>query len=80
MDTTQCPICAYPLEAPTYEGQQLYCPYCKTISTAIGVEIPNAVFVGFVCFFAGVLFGPAVHQAIQGASDWMRRQARERIQ
>jgi phage FluMu protein Com len=75
-----CAACNYPIPEFTYIGQQKKCPYCGTINEAIAqVTIPTPVFVGFVCFGLGVLFGPALLATTAGGQSWMQRQIRERI-
>ena len=77
-----CPVCKYPIQAPTSVGQQVKCAYCGTISEAIlqeGVTIPTPVFVGIICFGLGVVLGPSLIASTQGGSEWLARKARERL-
>ena len=74
-----CAKCHYPLTA-TYNGEVIKCPYCGTINKAITqVTIPTSVIVGFACFIAGALLGPAVRDALTGGSQALSRLAREHI-
>jgi len=78
--SSPCGICAYPIQAPAYLGQQVKCPYCGSINQAItDVSIPTPVFVGFICFAAGVLLGPAILAATDTGSDYLARQVRGRL-
>jgi len=75
-----CSICNYPIQAPTHEGQTVKCAYCGSINEAITqVTIPTPVFVGFICFAAGVLLGPALLAATDTGSDYLARQVRGRL-
>lgn len=70
-----CPICKYPVPAPSTVGQQVKCAYCGGISEAItqeGVTIPAPVVAGVIGFVAGVALGPPLKQ-------WLARKARERL-
>lgn len=78
-ESLPCAACGYPVLAPAGIRETVKCPYCGTINEAIGIEIPNTVFVGVVCFLAGVFLGPAFYSFMKGASGWLERQARERI-
>jgi len=71
-----CHACHYPIQEPAYDRQQIKCPYCGAINEAITqVTIPTPVFVGFIAFVAGVLFGPA----LLAATDVGQRYLEERI-
>ena len=75
-----CAICRYPIQEPEYVGQEVKCPYCGSINEAITqVTIPTPVFVGFICFTAGVFLGPAILAATDTGSDYLARQIRGRI-
>src|SRR4030042_2206327 len=68
-----CAICHYPTPAPSYVGQLVKCVYCGSINEAIAdVTIPTPVFVGFLCFGLGVLFGPALLATTAGGQSWMQ--------
>jgi len=77
-DSIPCAVCHYPIQAPTYEGQQIKCPYCGSINEAIaqGITIPTPVFVGLLSFGLGVLLGPALLATTKGGSEWLAKQAR----
>ena len=78
--SSPCAICRYPIKEADYVGQQVKCPYCGSINEAITqVTIPTPVFVGFICFAAGVFFGPAILAATDTGSDYMARHIRGRI-
>lgn len=80
LSSTPCPVCNYPIQAPTHVGQQVKCPYCQSINEAIAqVTIPTPVFVGIICFGLGVLLGPSVWATTQGGSEWLAKKARERL-
>lgn len=81
-DSIPCPVCRFPIPAPTQVGQEVKCAYCGSISEAIkqGITIPTSVFVGFLCFGAGVLLGPALLSTTKSGSEWLARQARARFQ
>lgn len=79
-NSSPCAICRYPIQEATYVGQQVKCPYCGSINEAITqVTIPTPVFVGFICFAAGILLGPAILAATDTGSDYLARQIRGRI-
>jgi len=79
-DSIPCPVCKYPIRAPTEVGQQVKCLYCGSISEAIAqISIPTPVFVGLICFGLGVLLGPAVISSTQAGSEWLARKARVRL-
>ena len=79
-NSSPCALCRYPITEPTYIGQEVKCPYCGSINTAITqVTIPTPVFVGLVAFGAGVLFGPALMATTESGQAWLERQIRERI-
>lgn len=81
-DSIPCPVCKYPILAPTSVGQQVKCAYCGTISEAIaqeGITIPTPVFVGIICFGLGVVLGPSIIASTQAGSEWLAKKARERI-
>ena len=44
-----------------------------------GVTIPTPVFVGALCFFAGVLLGPAFHVVTRVGAERIRKMAEERL-
>lgn len=73
----KCPVCGFPV-AVQYEGQKTICAYCgqKLEAIANGVTIPTSVFVGILCFAAGMLFGPAVVASTEAGRAWLERQAR----
>ena len=80
LNSVPCSNCSYPVQAPTYVGQQVKCSYCSSINEAITqVTIPTPVFVGVVCFAAGVLLGPAFWVSTKAGSEWLAKRARERI-
>jgi len=77
-----CPVCRYPIPAPSYVGEEVKCAYCGSISTAIeqeGVTIPTPVFTFLIGLGVGILFGPSIWALSQGGSEWMARKARERL-
>ena len=75
-----CGICGYPIKEANHVGAQVKCPYCGSINEAITqVSIPTPVFVGFICFAAGVLLGPAILAATDTGSDYLARQIRGRL-
>jgi DNA-directed RNA polymerase subunit RPC12/RpoP len=79
-NSVPCPVCSYPIPAPSYIGQQVKCAYCGSISEAIqDVTIPNTVVVGVICFAAGAILGPAFWQAVKGSATALERLSRERI-
>jgi len=79
-ESVPCAVCHFPIQAPTYVGQQVKCPYCGSINEAITqVAIPTPVFVGLLTFGLGVLLGPALIASTQSGAEWLAKQARERI-
>lgn len=75
---SKCVSCGYPLAAE-YEGQQVSCPMCNTLNEVItqeGITIPTPVFVGVLCFFGGMLIGPALVATTSGGRDWLEKQAK----
>jgi len=77
-----CAVCSYPIPEPSYVGQQVKCLYCGSINEAItedGVTIPTSVFVGLICFGAGVLLGPSFWATTKGGSEWLAKKATERL-
>jgi hypothetical protein len=76
-----CPVCRYPIPAPTEVGQEVKCAWCSSISEAIqqGITIPTSLFVGILSFGLGVILGPALIATTKSGSEWLARQARERI-
>ena len=75
-----CAICHYPIQEPTYVGQQVKCPYCGSINEAITqVTIPTPVFVGIIAFTVGVFVGPAILALSQAGQDYLARQIRGRM-
>lgn len=81
-DSLSCPVCSYPIPAPSYVGQQVKCAYCGSISEAIaqdGVTIPTPVFVGLIAFGLGVVLGPSLIASTQAGSEWLARKARARL-
>jgi len=80
-ESVPCAVCHFPIQAPTHVGQQVKCPYCGSINEAItqGVTIPTPVLVGLLSFGAGVLLGPALIASTQSGSEWLAKQAKERI-
>lgn len=79
-NSSPCGICRYPIQEPTYVGQQVKCLYCGSINEAITqVTIPTPVFVGFVFFAVGALLGPSLWALTQGGSQYLARKATERF-
>lgn len=80
-DSLPCTVCRYPIQAPTHEGQQVKCPYCGSINEAItqGVTVPTALFAGILGFALGVVLGPGFLASTESGSEWLAKQARERI-
>jgi hypothetical protein len=75
-----CPVCGYPIPAPSAIGEEVKCAYCGSISQAIqAVTIPSTVFVGFITFGLGAILGPALWEAAKGGAKALERVARERI-
>ena len=76
---SKCSKCGYPLAAE-YKGQTVSCPLCGTVNEAIsGIEIPTPLFVGIVCFFAGMFLGPALVATTTEGRAWLEKQARAKI-
>jgi len=79
-DSIACPICNYPVPAPSVLGQQVKCAYCGTVSQSIqDITVPNSVIVGLIAFTAGAILGPSVWSAIKGGTIALERKTRERI-
>jgi hypothetical protein len=79
-DSIPCPICHYPIQAPTQEGQQVKCAYCDTINEAIAqVTTSTSVLIGIACFAAGVLIGPAFLISTKAGQEWLEKKVRERL-
>lgn len=79
-DSLSCPVCNYPIPAPSAVGEQVKCAYCGTVSQAIkDITVPTTVVVGFVTFTLGAILGPAVWNAVKGAATALERVSRERI-
>lgn len=75
-----CSICGYPVQAPTYVGQEVKCPYCNSINEAITqVSTPTTILIGVACFVAGVLLGPAVLLGAKAGQESLERKARTRF-
>lgn len=76
-----CAVCHFPIQAPTYIGQQVRCPFCGSINEAVkqGISIPIPVFAGLLGFGLGVLLGPGLLASTKSGSEWLAKQARERI-
>lgn len=76
---SKCPVCGFPITAE-YEGQSTVCAYCGTnLIAENGVTIPTPVFVGILCFFGGMLIGPALIATTSEGRSWLERQARGAI-
>jgi hypothetical protein len=80
-ESVPCAVCHFPIQAPTYVGQQVKCPYCGSINEAIsqGVTIPTPLLVGLLSFGAGVLLGPALMASTQSGAEYLAKKARERL-
>jgi hypothetical protein len=79
-ESIACPVCKYPIPAPSSIGEQVRCAYCGSISEAIkDITIPSTVVVGFICFSLGAVLGPAFWSAVKGGATALERVARERI-
>lgn len=80
-DSAPCAVCHYPIQAPTHVGQQMKCLYCGSINEAIsqGLSIPTPVVTGFLGLALGVILGPAILASTKSGSEWLAKQARERI-
>jgi hypothetical protein len=77
-----CPVCDYPIPAPSYAGEQVRCAWCGSVSEAVaqeGVTIPTPVFTFFIGLGLGIVFGPAIWASTKGGSEWMAKKARERL-
>lgn len=73
-----CPICNYPVSV-TRAGEEVHCPYCSAPLIAQAVTIPTWLLAGVVGLGIGVLFGPSILSSTEAGSQWLARQARERI-
>ena len=82
METKQigsCPVCGYPVSIE-YEGEATVCAYCgANLIAQNGVTIPTPLFVGIVCFFAGMFLGPSLVATTTEGRTWLEKQAREVI-
>ena len=76
-----CPVCKYPVQAPTAEGQQVKCAYCGTISEAVSQSVTTSttVLVGIICLSVGVLLGPSIQELIKGGPQYLGRKTAERF-
>lgn len=81
-DSIPCPVCKYPIPAPSYLGEEVKCAWCGSINEAIsqGVTIPTSVLVGLFSFAAGVVLGPALLASTKSGSEWLAKQATKRLQ
>lgn len=80
-DSIKCPVCAYPIPDPRYEGTQVKCAYCGTISETItqGVTIPAWLLTLGIGLGVGILAGPTILASTEAGSQYMARKARERF-
>lgn len=79
-DSVPCSICHYPVQAPTYVGQQLTCPYCASINEAIAqVSTSKTALIAIACFAAGVFVGPALLLGAKAGQESLERKARARF-
>lgn len=81
-DSSPCPICHYPIQAPTQEGQQIKCPYCGTIHETITqatVTLPTAILIGVFSFLGGAVIGHAAMISARGGSEWLAGKAEKRF-
>jgi len=75
-----CPICKYPMPAPTMEGQTVKCAYCGTINQAItSVSVPTWLVHGTIGLTLGIFFGPFILDSVRAGSEKMARRAKERL-
>lgn len=76
-----CAVCGFPIPEPSYIGQQVKCAYCGSINEAIaqGITLPTSLVVGLLCFGLGVVLGPGLLASTKSGSEWLAKQARERI-
>lgn len=84
LNSAPCRRCKFPilLQKDAHEGQQIKCPNCGTINEVViakGITIPTPVFVGILCFGAGVVLGPALIASTQSGAEWLAKKARERL-
>mgnify|MGYP001034948466 CR=1 FL=1 len=80
MSVASCPVCSYPLKTIA-KGTTTVCAYCGTPleSIAQDVSIPTPVFVGVLCFFGGMLFGPSLIAGTSEGRGWLEEQTRKAI-
>lgn len=80
-DSISCPVCGYPIPDPRYEGAEVKCAYCGTISQTIAqdVTVPTWLVAGVSGFVIGVALGPSILASIESGSQKLARKARERL-
>lgn len=81
-DSIPCPICHYPIQAPTQEGQQAKCPWCSTINEAITqstVTLPTAILIAVFSFIGGAVVGHAAMISLRGGSEYLAAKAEKRF-
>jgi hypothetical protein len=77
-ESIPCPRCRYPVQAPSYVGQTVKCPYCGTINEAIEqVPTSTTVLACILVFIVGCFVGPAVIVSSKGGQEWLEKKARE---
>lgn len=80
-ESAPCAVCDFPIRIPTRVGENVKCPYCGSINEAIaqGITLPTSLVVGLLCFGAGVVLGPGLLASTKSGSEWLAKQARERL-
>jgi hypothetical protein len=77
--SVKCPVCGFPVLAPA-PGEIVNCPHCLAgLEGITGVTIPTSVFVGTLCFIAGVILGPAVLSSTREGAMRLERIASDRL-